>query len=732
MVSRKNALRGAGLAAMGATMLASVPAIAQDTQSDDEVLITAQRDNQSQVSRSGKLGALGDQDAMDTPFSVKSYNSALILNQQPQTLGQVLENDPAIRVSTAFGTPAELFVVRGFNLASDDIAFNGMYGLTPRQLVAPELYDQVQVLNGASAFLNGAAPGGSGLGGGINLISKRAGAKDLNRATLNYAGTSHFGGAVDFGRRFGDGAFGVRLNGAFRAGDTAVDDEFRRATVLGASFDYNSGDLRLTADFAYQRLFVRGLRHKVAIPTTTTVIPVVPRGDVNYSQQWQTYEQRDVFGIVGLEYDFSENAMFYASFGARDGMEEGVSLNAVTLTNLTTGAAVSANAQFTPRTDNNEAAQAGFRVKGNTFGISHQLNLGGSLSWQVNRNAYQRYDTYTTNIYNPVQVARPGETAVRGGNLTNPFPVARTRYHSFYVSDTLGFADDMVFLTVGLRHQVIEDRRYAYNQTGAIPPGGQTSRYKKGTTTPVVGLVIKPSESISLYANRIEGLVAGSVAPVDVAVINSGEVFAPFKTTQYEFGGKAAIGNFNASLAFYQLKRPNAFTRDIAPLPTTGPTRIFVVEGEQRNRGVELALDGELTKGLRLIAGAAINDAKLTRNADATLNGMKAVGVPDYTANANVEWDVVGGLTVTGRVMHTGPQMVTMRNTLELGAWTRFDLGARFVTVMGGSPVTFRANVDNVFNKRYWAASFTSFPTFDASLLQGLPRTFKLSVTADF
>lgn len=138
MVSRTNALRGAGLCAIAVTMLAGGQAAAQEAESD-EVLITAQRDNQSQVSRSGKLGALGDQNAMDTPFSVKSYNAALILNQQPQTLGQVLENDPAIRVSTGFGTPAELFVVRGFNLASDDIAFNGMYGLTPRQLVAPEL-----------------------------------------------------------------------------------------------------------------------------------------------------------------------------------------------------------------------------------------------------------------------------------------------------------------------------------------------------------------------------------------------------------------------------------------------------------------------------------------------------------------------------------------------------------------------------------------------------------------
>lgn len=728
MVVSKIALRGAGLAAMTAALLSGAPAFAQEASNDEDVLITAQRDNQSQVNRSGSLGALGDKDAMDTPFSVKSYNSALILNQQPQTLGQVLENDPAIRVSNAFGTAAELFVVRGFNLFADDIGYNGLYGLTPRQLVAPELYDQVQVLNGASAFLNGAAPGGSGLGGGINLISKRAGNTDLNRVTLNYAGTSHFGGAFDFGRRLANGDFGIRINGAYRSGDTAIDDEFREAKVLGGSFDWTSGDLTVTLDLAYQELFVRGLRYKVAI---SNIIPRVPRGDANYSQQWQSYKQRDLFGVIGFNYKLSDDAEVYGSFGARDGMERGVSLNAVTLIDPVIGTATGNGAQFTPRNDNNEAANAGIRVRGEGWGISHELNLGGSLSWQVSRNSYNRYGLYTTNIYDPVQVARPPENGVRGGNLTDPFPVYRLRNHSFYVSDTLGFVEDKMLVTVGLRYQTIEDRRYAYNATGTIQAGAETSRLKSGATSPVVGLVIKPSETISLYANRIEGLTPGFVVAPDAFIVNANKVFDPFKTAQYEIGGKVRIGGINASLAAYTSDKPNGYYIDF-PANADGDTREYVIDGLQRNRGIEFALDGALTDGLRIISGAALNDAKILRHSVPSVNGNKAVGVPDYTANANVEWDVIGGLTLTGRVIHTGPQMVNRANTLELDAWTRFDVGARFVTVMGNSPVTFRANVDNVLNKRYWATAFTGFPDFDSSLLQGLPRTLKLSVTADF
>ena len=664
------------------------------------------------------------------PFVVKSYNSALILNQQPQTLGQVLENDPSIRVTNGFGTAAEVFVMRGFALFSDDIAFNGLYGLTPRQLVAPELYEQVQVLNGANAFLNGAAPGGSGIGGSVNLVPKRAGPTPLTRATLNYTGSAHFGGSFDVGRRFGGDRLGVRVNGALRRGDVAVDDEYRSATVLGASFDYTTDRARVTLDLAFQRQHVRGLRHKVAV---TTAIPKVPRADVNYAQSWQYSTQRDLFGTLAAEFDLTDDIELYGSVGARDGVEKGIAINAVTVTNVQTGAATGSNAQFTPRTDNNEAAQAGIRAHANTAGVSHELNVGGSLIWQVNRNSYQRYAAYETNIYNPVPVPLPAENTVRGGDLDTPFPVARTKFNSLFVSDTLGAFDDRALLTLGLRRQTIEVRRYSYVAAGSVPAGAETSRYRETATTPVVGLVVKPIGGLAVYANRIEGLVQGPVAPNQVGVVvNANEIFPPFKSTQYEIGAKLAVGPVNVSLAAYKTEQPNAFTRAISPAPPSGATQIFALDGRQRNRGIEFGLDGELARGLRLISGFALNDAKLTRTLSGVNQGNKVPGVPDFTGNANVEWDLpfLPAATITGRVLHTGRQMVNQANTLEFANWTRFDLGARYVALIGTSPVTFRANIDNVLNRRYWASAFNSF-AFDTSLLQGLPRTFKLSATVD-
>src|SRR3546814_15709700 len=96
---------GASLAAI------ALPAHARD--SAEDIIVTAQKQNQTAVLRGGSVGVFGDKAAEDTPFSIKTYNEALILNQQPQTLGQVLENDPSVRTTLGFGIAGELFVIRG-------------------------------------------------------------------------------------------------------------------------------------------------------------------------------------------------------------------------------------------------------------------------------------------------------------------------------------------------------------------------------------------------------------------------------------------------------------------------------------------------------------------------------------------------------------------------------------------------------------------------------------------
>src|SRR3546814_18211238 len=93
MVACRTIGPGTGLAALGAALAAATPALAQEVApEDDSIVVTAQRENETQVIRQGSLGALGEKDAMEVPFAVKAYSETLILNQQPLTLGAVLAN----------------------------------------------------------------------------------------------------------------------------------------------------------------------------------------------------------------------------------------------------------------------------------------------------------------------------------------------------------------------------------------------------------------------------------------------------------------------------------------------------------------------------------------------------------------------------------------------------------------------------------------------------------------
>ncbi len=85
------------------------------------------------------------------------------------------------------------------------------------------------------------------------------------------------------------------------------------------------------------------------------------------------------------------------------------------------------------------------------------------------------------------------------------------------------------------------------------------------------------------------------------------------------------------------------------------------------------------------------------------------------------------GATLTGRLIYTGAQWVNSANTLKMPSWTRVDVGARYATRIAAKPVTFRATVENLFDKSYWAGSFN-----DNFATTGGPRTVRVSATVDF
>lgn len=95
-----------------------------------------------------------------------------------------------------------------------------------------------------------------------------------------------------------------------------------------------------------------------------------------------------------------------------------------------------------------------------------------------------------------------------------------------------------------MRRQLVEAKNY-HATTGAL-----TTYYKQGALTPLAGIVVKPLRHVSLYANYIEGLSKGDIAP-NIAS-NAGQVFAPYKSRQYEVGTKADFGMVLATTAVFR------------------------------------------------------------------------------------------------------------------------------------------------------------------------------------
>jgi iron complex outermembrane receptor protein len=284
------------------------------------------------------------------------------------------------------------------------------------------------------------------------------------------------------------------------------------------------------------------------------------------------------------------------------------------------------------------------------------------------------------------------------------------------VADTLSLADKRIQLTLGGRLQQVEAINFD-------PTGAQTTSYNQSALSPSVAVVLKPWQNVSVYANFIQGLQQGMTVQSPFA--NAGEIFPPYKSTQYEVGVKVDWGTFTTTVSAFRISQPSVLT-DIA-------ANTQVLAGEQRNEGLEFNIFGEPLKGVRFVGGMMFLNPVLTKTDGGLTDGWIAPLTPRVTLNLYGEWDLpfMRGLTLNGRAIHTGSQYIdTTLPRRSLPEWTRFDLGLRYTfenPAAKGKMMVARFNVENILDNNYWSGG-----NFASQLSVGAPRIFRLSLTADF
>ncbi|MGF6109336.1 TonB-dependent receptor [Pseudomonas sp. ADAK2] len=660
-----------------------------------------------QVARKGSQGMLGSKDFMETPFSMTTYTAEAVKNQQARTLGDLVASDPSVRATNPAGGRYEQFTIRGLSLFNSDVSYNGLYGVLPTYTIDMEMADRVDIIKGPSQLINGISPRGS-VGGGINVVPKRATDKPITSFTGSYASNNQLGGAVDIGRRFGeDDKFGIRFNGVKQSGDTEWDHQSvdRDMAVLG--LDFRGERLRLSTDVGHTERDTDAPQERVIVGANAQV-PHASEVRSNYAQPWSKARTKDTFGTVSGEYDVSDSVMLYGGVGARKSNHDFLR-HAVSITNNAGDFSVQPR-DFT-RDENVRTGNFGVRNWFHTGSVSHEVNLAASYFYMDFENGGARYASAPSNLYNPVETPTPNRPTRQDSKV-----YTENRSTGVALSDTLGFFDDRVLLTLGARWQRVKVDDWTDNVKG-------DTAYDDEKVSPSGGILFKATDKLSLYANYMEGLSQGKIAPS--TSVNEDEIFPPFVSRSVEVGAKYDAGPFAVTAAVFRIKQP--------AYETNATTRVFGPNGKRENTGVEVSMFGEPLDGFRLLGGVMYIDSELKKTTDGLFDGNRAPATPKYNVNLGAEYDVrsVQGLTLTSRAIYSSSQYLDQSNVKEIDAWTRMDVGARYAFKVDDKNITLRGNIENVANKRYWSSAGASDDS-EPGLTLSTPRTYLLSATVDF
>lgn len=661
-----------------------------------------------QVGSGARLGVLANRDTLSTPFNLTGYTAELSANQQARSVADVAANDPSVRATVPRSGSRDFFSIRGFNFPSYNIAFDGLFGMLPKQRVVPEIAERIEILKGPDTFVNGVSLGGS-VGGAINLVPKRATDAPITHIGVGYASAMQPWTHLDVGRRFGPaGALGVRINGILRKGEVPIDKQSEEISTLSAGLDYRGERLRLSLDAGYQRQEVKRPDWVLTL-APGTLRPPVPRNTINLSQPWASTTSEDKFAVVQGEFDLTDSWTIYAKGGLASTMTDGL---------LAWPTMLRPNGDFTvqrfyfPSAGDHASGEIGLRGRFEMGPLRHDVALSASAWKQELTVAGNPLGTFRSNLFAPVIGPPPNIAGVR--QLSDLHKTASNLFSSLAIADTISALDERILLTLGGRYQKIDSQ--SFNGISGL----RTGRYSQGAFTPALGVVFKLMPNISLYGNYVEALQQGPSAPINA--VNYGQAFPPTVSRQVEAGLKADWGGWTTTLSAFRINQAYGVTDP--------RTALFSVNGEQRNQGVELNVFGEPISGFRVLGGVALIDGRITGGV--TSQGNRPVGVPEYQANVGAEWDIafLPGLTFSTRVIHTASQFVDAANTQSIPAWTRVDVGARYVFRHDKvGPITFRANIENLFDEKYYASASSGQVS---GISRGAGRTVLLSSSFEF
>ncbi len=662
-----------------------------------ELVVTGEQDGYRVPNAS--VGTRTDTPLRDIPQSIQIVPRKVLEDQQVDTLREALRNVPGIaQGSTSQRVPIDTVLIRGFSTVSNTIR-NGLPDFTSRTLgFDSAIVDQIEVLRGPASVLYGlGSPGGI-----ISYVTKQPLSDPFYKAEFSVGSFDFYRGSLDLsGPLNTDKTVLYRLNLAAQTSDSFIDFFNAQRYVVAPTFTWLISDkTKLTVETEYLQQDTQTF--DVGLPAVGTVLPnpngKIPRNRYLGEPDFDTYDLRAIRVGYNFEHRFSEDWQLRNAFRYSDYRQDRdfVFVNVLQNDNRT----ITRGTNVQDFTDKFYSFDTYFVGKFATGSIQHQLVTGFALN-RLDDSSLNFTDPATSiDVFNPVYGLTPSVAGVTPSFVqTN-----RRDLLGFYIQDQISLSENFKLLLGGRFDIAGLTSRNLLTST--------TQFQQDEAFTPRVGIVYQPIQPISLYASYTQ-----SFNPV-IGTTFEGSQFQPERGTQYEIGVKADINDkLFATLALYDLTRSNVTTTDNRP---GIPPNFSIQVGEQRSRGIELAVAGEILPGWNVIAGYAYNNAEITKDNTFAV-GNRLNNVPEHSFNLWTTYEIqsgnLQGLGFGLGLFFVGERPGDLANTFELPSYLRTDASIFY------KRDRFRAavNLRNLFDVDYFESAFSRNRVFlgDPLTVQG-------------
>ena len=627
----------------------------------------------------------------DLPLSVSVVPQELIEDRGIIQLGEALDNVSGAQRKLGYGGTQNFGAyIRGFDQSYLTLR-NGLrdFGFyTLRDIANVERFE---VLKGPASILYGAVnPGGI-----TNTITKQPTLKPHARFRGLVGSHDRYRGEMDLGGPIAD-SWGYRLNAAVEDAESFRDGVRNEGVFFAPVLSFSLSErTRLTFEAEYKRSeFVWDLG--------------LPRNPLSFTVPVSRFlgepdalnDVKSEFGSITLDQVLTEQLRLRAVVG---GSRTVGHYNLRSPLAIINGRTVTRVAYDTDEESEVGNAQLALIASFQTGSLSHQLTIGAERYRTEQAYDFLFQPLASIDLYEPVYGAQPGA----GFRLFADR--IETDANGLYIQDLISIGSQWKLL-VGGRYDAVKTRN-----TNLIT-GLLVRESTDDAFSPQVGLVYQPTTGTSFYTS-----FGRSFVPITSGRTATGEELQPERGEQIEIGLKHELmdGRARLSLAAYEIRKENVSTPD----PVNPMFRVQT--GEQRSRGIEVDLAGELAPGWDIVVAASLIDAEVTRDNRFAI-GSALPGAPEKSASLWTKYDFAEGplsrLSIGGGVYYVDERQAALPNNLwTLPDYTRFDAMAAY----DFGSVVLQLNVRNLTDEKIYDLTGTT-------LLPQEPRSVTLRATYSY